>query len=75
MLCKLFQTEMCLYEACKYYDMATNDCIYDSESKKRVLAKVYVAGLHSRSLTSMKRRQCNITNSSLHYNRRGKDGD
>ena len=47
MLCKLFQQCMCLYEACKYYDMAMNGCTYDLDSKKKVLAKAYVASIHS----------------------------
>jgi len=32
-LCKLFNQELCLYERCKYYDIASNDCTFDGEVK------------------------------------------
>ena len=47
MLCRVFNSEMCLYERCRYFDMGRSDCTYDPDSKKRVLEKAYVASIHS----------------------------
>ena len=34
MLCKIFNSEMCLYFDCKYYDAKSNDCTYTGQRHK-----------------------------------------